>query len=134
MINPEFKSQWRPIAELTGRFSLDPSLSVAEVYQPTDHADALAYVSELSLQSVVDYDGYPDVQTTIVEEVAERMFPSLFYPAAQATAEHIEPVPDEPLSLLKQHRRPNGQVNWDALAKVTRYAVNIQNVPDLHEA
>jgi hypothetical protein len=78
MINPEYKSQWRPTAELTGRFPLDPSLSVVEVYQPKDRADALAYVSELSLQSVVDYDGYPDVQHDVIRTIATQHFPNLF--------------------------------------------------------
>lgn len=75
MINPERKLQWRPTSDVTRSLTVT---TACEIYIPSSQEDARAYVSELALQIVVDYDGYPDIQAGIIVEEAKRMFPRLF--------------------------------------------------------
>lgn len=75
MINPHRKLQWRPTSDFAHRYEISPS---CELYMPASRDDALTYVAELALRTVVDYDGYPDLQSEIIQEEAARMFPSLF--------------------------------------------------------
>lgn len=115
-INPEFKTQWRPDHDLGKSYNLTPTQD--EDYKPTSKQDALAYVMELALPELVCYDGHP-VQAELVADEAGQRFPALFGVEVEPAAEENLPAP---LDFFAKRTRPDGSIDWNQVAKDTRYA------------
>lgn len=121
MINPEGLPNWRPTNDFVRPYELDDNLRLTEVYEPLDKADAAAYVRELALPEVVAYDGFA-VQGEMIEDLAVEMFPHLF--GTLPMVAKAEDVPPAAANVVEQCTRSNGQVDWNKVARLTRYAVS----------
>src|SRR2546430_2419563 len=80
MINPKYKTHWRPQTDLGHHYGLNPELLPLEAYEPKNAADALAYLKEMALPHLVAYDGHPGQAGLELEEAAtrwEHLFPDV---------------------------------------------------------
>ena len=123
-INPNQLSQWRPKSDLGRTYDV---IAVSEPFEPKDRADAVAYVLELALPHITCYDGHKDVQADLLEEEAKLRFPSLFAIATSSAVQlqnktDLAPTPVQ--QFFEDRRKPNGQIDWNAVSRDTVYAVS----------
>ena len=128
MINPDYESNWRPVTDFARHYDLDPQYQLTEVYQPANLADAINSVKEMALPEIVAYDGCAAQPEMIADKAAE-MYPQLFGVEVELVEQAVAPLQPEAAPLSVRMTGSTGPVDWNHLAKHTRYAVSVERLP-----
>lgn len=129
----EHPPKWRPTHDLGRSWQLDPSKLVPND-PPKNASEALA-----DIRNSGEFDDY--FATPVFEEMvrgaAEERYPEYFGKLKQETVVTVTDTAQSDMTSADRvqefHdrvRRTDGRVDWDALARITHYAVSVTPIPE----
>jgi hypothetical protein len=125
-INPNNKQHWRPTRDLNRQFDITFEQTAIEL--PLSIEDACDYIAKLALPEIVCFDGYPILQQEMIEDAAQKQWPELF--GLVQTQIGTAGQKSEVDTYFDQHRREDGQIDWDSVSKNTVYVVGSNPLPE----
>ena len=114
------RSGYFPNKALGQSYSLDPN-KLAHNAKPTTQVEAIADVRDSGLFS--DYDGYVG-QVELIEDEARQRWPELFDVPPSKHTDRLPETANTVSDFFDAHRKENGKVDWDSVARATTYVVS----------